>query len=178
MGFFAKAIGIGLVAAGVKVAKHNIKEENRRKNTVCNFDSGISREEFCVMVKRGGEGIRRITNLYAEGAIAYGTIRSQSGISDWCFRIDFNDYGQLTGRYWITTDNDDSDIPSVVAERIAKQIQDYPFCIDSSFEEEAHIERQQKELRKEAGAICPYCGKKNENGSIKFCGHCGRCFRA
>lgn len=46
------------------------------------------------MVKRGGKGIRRITSLYAEGTMVYGTVRSQSGISDWCFRIDFNDYGK------------------------------------------------------------------------------------
>ncbi len=121
MGFLLKALGVGLAVAGVKKIKHNIEEENRRKNTVCRFDGEISKEEFYVMVKRGGKGIRRITSLYAEGAMVYGTVRSQSGISDWRFRIDFNDYGKLTGAYWLSTDNDDSDIPKIVADRIAQQ---------------------------------------------------------
>ena len=51
----------------VKKIKHNIEEENRWKNTVCRFDGEISKEEFYVMVKRGGKGIRHITSLYAEG---------------------------------------------------------------------------------------------------------------
>lgn len=83
MGFLLKALGVGLAVAGVKKIKHNIEEENRRKNTVCRFDGGISKEEFYVMVKRGGKGIRRITSLYAEETMVYGTVRSQSGISDW-----------------------------------------------------------------------------------------------
>ena len=167
MGFLLKALGIGLAVAGVKKIKHNIEEENRRKNTVCHFDEDISKEEFYVMVKRGKKGIRRITNLYAEGTMVYGTVRSQSGISDWRFRIDFNDYGKLTGAYWLSTDNDDSDIPKIVADRIAQQIRDYPDCMDDSFYDELYREEVQEGLREQAGAYCPYCGKPLEEEGEK-----------
>ena len=65
MDFLLKALGIGLTIAGAKKIKHNIGEEIKRKNTICRFDGGISKEEFYTMVKCGGKGIRRITSLYA-----------------------------------------------------------------------------------------------------------------
>lgn len=176
MGFLLKALGVGLAVTGVKKIKNNIEEERRRKNTVCRFDGEISKEEFYVMVKRGGKGIRRITSLYAEGTMVYGTVRSQSGISDWCFRIDFNDYGKLTGAYWLSTDNDDSDIPKIVADRIAQQISNYPDCMDDTFEDELYREEVQEGLREQDGAYCPYCGKQNHNEDAKFCMYCGMRF--
>ncbi len=171
------ALGVGLAIAGIKKNKHKTKEENKRKNTVCHFDGDISKEEFYVMVKRGGQGIRRITNLYAEGAMVHGTVRSQSGITDWCFRVDFNDYGKLTGAYWLFTDNKDSEIPKIVADRIAQQINDYPECLDDEFDNELSHEKFQEELQKKIGAYCPYCGKQNDIENAKFCTHCGMRFR-
>lgn len=38
MGFLLKALGIGLTIAGVSKIRHNIKEETRRKSTICRFD--------------------------------------------------------------------------------------------------------------------------------------------
>ena len=177
MSLILKAIGAGLAIKGIKKIKHIIEAENRRKSVVCRFDGEISREEFYVMVKRGGKGIQRVTNLYAEGTMVYGTVRSQSGISDWCFRIDFNDYGRLTGNYWVSADNKTSDIPKVVAERIAQQISGYPDCVDDAFDDELYHEEVKGGLREQAGAYCPYCGKQNQNEDAKFCMYCGMRFR-
>ncbi|MCD8018068.1 MAG: zinc ribbon domain-containing protein [Clostridiales bacterium] len=128
------------------------------------------------MAKRAGKGIQRITSLYAEGTMVYGTVRSQSGISDRCFRIDFNDYGNLTGTYRIPKNIDGSDIPKIVADRIAKQIRDYPEVIDDSFNDELYREEVMEELRVQAKAYCPYCGKQNQNKDAKFCMYCGMRF--
>lgn len=177
MGLLLKALGVGFAAAGVKKIKHSMEEEVKRKNTVCRFEDGISKEEFYVMVKRGGKGLRRVTSLYADGTMVYGTVRSQSGISDWCFRIDFNDYGSLTGAYWIYSDNHDSDIPKAVAHRIAQQIKNYPDCLDDAFEDELYREEVREEQQEKAGAYCPYCGKENHNEDAKFCMYCGMRFR-
>lgn len=177
MGFLLKALGAGVAVVGFKKIKHTIEEEKRRKSAVCRFDGEISKEEFYVMVKRCGKGIRRVTSLYAEGTMVYGTVRSQNGVSDWCFRIDFNDYGKLSGTYWLYADNDDSDIPRIVADRIAQQISDYPDCMDDSFEEEIRREKVQESLREQAGAYCPYCGKHNNNKDAKSCMYCGMRFR-
>ena len=54
MDFLLKALGIGLTIAGAKKIKHNIGEEIKRKNTICRFDGGISKEEFYTMGKCGG----------------------------------------------------------------------------------------------------------------------------
>lgn len=176
MGFLLNALCVSLAVVGIKEIKSSIEEENRRKNTVCRFDGEISKEAFYVMVNRSGKGIKRITNLYANGTIVYGTVRSQSGISDWCFCIDFNDYGKLTGAYWLSADNNDSVIPKTVAERIAKQIKDYPDCIDDSFKEDLYREEAHDKMHKQAGAYCPYCGKQNHNENAKFCMYCGMRF--
>lgn len=177
MVIFLLALGVGLVIVVINIIKHNIIKKNRRKRTICRFDGKISKDVFYDMVKRGGVGIRRIINLYAEGPIVYGTVRSQSGISDWRFKIDFNDYGKITGTYWLSTDNDDSDIPKIVADRISQQINDYSDCLDDSFDDTLHHEEFKKEFRKQSGAYCPYCGKKNYNTDAKFCIYCGMRFR-
>ena len=156
MDFLLKALGIGLTIAGAKKIKHNIGEEIKRKNTICRFDGGISKEEFHTMVKCGGKGIRRITSLYAEGAMVYGTVRSKSGISDWCF---------------------DSNIPKLVASRIAQQIKKYPDSVDGSFKEEFYREEAEQRRRKQATAYCPYCGKQVPDEEAKFCMYCGMRFR-
>ena len=177
MGFLLKAIGVGVAVTVAKKIKRSIDEENRRKNTVCHFDEGISKEEFYAMVKYGGKGIRRIINLYADGPVVHGTVRSQSGISDWSFKIDFNDYGKLTGTYWLSRDNSDSNIPEIVAERIAKQIKDYPAYTDNLFSDELYHGEIQEELHGRVGAYCPYCGKQNQYDDARFCVYCGMRFR-
>ena len=177
MGFLADLLCFGLTASAVKTITHNITENIKRKNTVCHFDGDISKEEFYAMVRRSGKKIRRITNLYADGTMVYGTVCSQSGISDWNFKIDFNDYGKLTGTYWLSSDNDDSNIPEIVADRIAQQIKTYPDCCDASFARDLHKEKTQEELRKQAGAYCPYCGSQNYNKNAKFFAYCGMRFR-
>lgn len=195
MGLFLKAVGIGLTIKAIKKLsdadvkrqkeeenrreeekKRRKEEEIRRKSIHCYFDGEISKEEFNAMVKRGGKKIRRITSLYANGPIVHGTVQSQSGISDWSFRIDFNDYGELTGKYWLSSDNDDSDIPKIVADRIAQQIRDHSGRVDSSFEDELKHEEPQEEAPKPDGACCPYCGKQNYNEGAKFCMYCGMRF--
>ena len=177
MGILLNALGVCfgsiIAVAGIQKIKHNIEEENRRKNTVCRFDGDISKEEFYVMVKRSKKGIKRITSLYADGTIVYGTVRSQSGLSDWGFSIDFNDYGKLTGAYWLSTDNNDSNIPKTVAKRIAEQINNYPNCKDDSFENELYQEENKNSLHEQDAAYCPYCGKKNLDENAKFCMYCG-----
>ena len=60
-------------------ARREAKEEKRRKSTVFRFDDNITEEEFYIIVKHAGKGIRRLKDLYADGANVYGTVRSHSG---------------------------------------------------------------------------------------------------
>lgn len=176
LGFLLKAIGAGLAIKGIDKIKNNFLDESRRKNSICHFDD-ISKEEFYVIVKQSGKRIKRLTSLYAEETMVYGIVRSQSGISDWCFRIDFNDYGYLSGKYWVTTDNKDSDIPQLVANRISSSIVNYPDCVDGKFDDELYNVEYQETMKEEAGSCCPYCGKRNSNEDARFCMFCGMRFR-
>ena len=98
-------------------------EEQKRRDMPCYFVDGISQEEFKLIVKRSGKYIKRISYISTLGAEVFGTVRSQSGISEWDFRIDFNDYGHLTGEYWIVfKENLDSNIPDQLAKYISKAI--------------------------------------------------------
>lgn len=49
-------------------------------------------------------------------------VLSQSGISEWEFELDFNDYGKITGSYWIYSDNYDSMIPKALGNSIQEEI--------------------------------------------------------
>ena len=136
-GFLFASIGIALVIIIIQKIDNNFFKKIKkiigwssdkvstkpRTSYIFSFDDNLTETDFYNIVKKEGKSIRRITNLYAANSKVYGTVRSQSGISEWHFKIDFNDYGELTGRYWILSDNDDSDIPKVIADRIAEQIE-------------------------------------------------------
>lgn len=177
MGFLLKVIGARIAISGIDKIKDNFLDESRRKNMVCHFDGEITKEEFYAIVKRCGNGMSRLTDIYADETMVYGTVRSQRDKSDWCFRIDFNDYGRLTGQYRLFSDNRSSDIPKYIAERIAEQIRIFPDGMDESFDEEIYRIELEEAIKEEESARCPYCGEKNSNEDAKFCMHCGMRFR-
>lgn len=129
MGFLSKALITAAVGAGAallfKVSaeeKEKKAEEERRKNTPCTFENGVTQEEFNIIVQKACKSVKRVSGFTVEGPVIQGVVRSQSGISEWTFTIDFNDYGNITGKYWITNENADSKIPSIISERIKESI--------------------------------------------------------
>ena len=150
MGLLSKIlVGVGVIGAGgliVKAISDNQKREHdeeiererldaireaedkrrreieeQRRNTPFYFDGLISMNEFYSIVRRQTKHIKRL-QITVDGPIIYGLVRSQSGISTWNFKLDFNDFGALTGRYWMWNDNPDSDIPENIANRIQEEI--------------------------------------------------------
>lgn len=114
MGLLELIAGAGIVALLI----HKEKEERKRKSIPCDFTEGISKEEFESIARQSGKRIKRLSALTIDGTVVRGTVQSQSGISEWTFTVDFNDYGKISGKYWISTTNSDSDIPKKVAENI------------------------------------------------------------
>ena len=47
---------------------------------------------------------------------------SNSRISTWCFTLDYNDYGILTGKVRISSENSDSSIPENISLRISERL--------------------------------------------------------
>ena len=142
IGILGTLAGIGFVGFLIKALKKERKakaQAEKRKNTPCAFNDGISQLEFNDMVEAAGKRIKRLTSLIPDGPVVYGTVESQSGISEWSFVIDFNDYGHITGEYWITSDNYDSEIPERVAEHIRKAILNFRMD-DTSFYDESEYD--------------------------------------
>ena len=145
-------IGV-LINRGRKDAEERTEEERRRTSKPCTFSDGISREQFEEIVKKSGKHIKRIANLSVDGTTVYGTVRAQSGLSEWNFRIDFNDYGHLTGEYWLFSDNDDSNIPKRVADNINLMVKEFPEGFEKGFSntktrQQAKIFKEKKRKRR------------------------------
>ena len=96
---------------------------DERKNTPCKFNDGISYEDFTHIVKSSKKHIKRIKEILVDKAVVYCTVESQTGYSDWNFQVDFNDWGHLTGTYWKTSENSDSNIPKRFGDLISGAIQ-------------------------------------------------------
>lgn len=113
----------------------NLSEEeiadNRRKNTPFNFDSGISSNEFVSIAERCAYTISAICSLKVVGPIVYCKVSATRGNGTWNFRIDFNDYGHLTGNWWTYYEGDDSEIPVRLANLISDEINKIKYDFDN-----------------------------------------------
>lgn len=137
----AAAVGIG---ATIKAANKNKQrrlqeqaEEERRQNTPCYFVDGISEKTFREITKQTAKRFRRLKVTEIDGAVIFITFYSQSGLSDYEAIIDFNDYGHITGTYWLSNDNEDSNLPDKFAECIGKQFLE---VIENSNDDSEYIE--------------------------------------
>ena len=157
MSIIGWVLGIGVGGFLLK----GFAEEEKRKNTPCMFSDGFTEYEFEKMVKKAGKIIKRISNIRVSGPNVYGTVQSQSGISEWDFNLDFNDYGHITGTYWISSDNNDSNIPKRLAKLIREELDD--------FSREGEIEDGYR-----SKDYCPYCGRLLPSDEGIFCAYCGK----
>lgn len=104
--------------------EETLDDEEIRKNTVCKFDDEkLSQQDFENIVVRNCRRIKRVYNVNVEGSVVSAKFQSQSGITSWSFVIDFNDYGKITGRYWISTTNKNSEIPRAIANMVKESIE-------------------------------------------------------
>jgi hypothetical protein len=69
------------------------------------------------------KGTPRVEDVVVTGMSVTLFVRSNSGLTTWTAEIDFNDYGHLTGTYWLSTENSASLIPEHFANALQAQIQ-------------------------------------------------------
>lgn len=168
----ALAVIGGLIHKTRKTAKKEREEQERRMNSWHGFSGDISEYDFLEMVKNAKRGIKRLKEISVDGPIVHGIVRTQSGLSEWHFKADFNDYGQLTGTYWLSSDNDDSSIPKHVADIISSSI--HTFSLKDKFYDFEDGGTNNTPKYKQKSWICPYCGKAITVSEAKFCGFCGK----
>ncbi|WP_288920921.1 hypothetical protein [uncultured Bifidobacterium sp.] len=98
------------------------QEEERRRNSPLSLNNGITLNEFVSMANHIASRTKRITCITVDGLVIHATVQSQSHLTEWNFSVDFNDYGHLTGKYWLSSDNDDSIIPQWFADKLSTAI--------------------------------------------------------
>ena len=127
----------GLTSDSREKAKEEAAREKRRLNTPCTFETGIPKSEFERIVYKAERKFKRLTVNSIDGAIIYAEVESQSGLSTWYFKVDFNDFGKVTGAYWWSSDNNQSDIPSHFSDYVQAEINKYySLHNDCSYQEE------------------------------------------
>jgi hypothetical protein len=125
MGLLEKLMTVGGVAlAGVLMqsAYQEAQETRRRRESPLSFDDDPSRHEFAEIVRAAAQSTARVTNVDVSGMMATIHVRSNSGLTTWSAEVDFNDYGRLTGAYWLKAENTDSIIPEHFAKVVQAQI--------------------------------------------------------
>lgn len=133
MGLVDKAlVGGAVVLAGFlartlhdagKEFKRQAEEEQRRKNSPLVLDPRLGYQDFQDLVGEIAKTTPRVVGVRISGLVVFLEVRSNSGLTTWSATIDFNDYGHLTGRYWLTTENTQSPIPNVFADSVKVEIQ-------------------------------------------------------
>ena len=92
-------------------AERRAEETRKRRSIPCLFTKELSEDRFKQIVYQSAKQIKRIKMVYIDGPYVRCIVQSQSGISDWEFNLDFNDYGRITGTCWRRQENQDSKIP-------------------------------------------------------------------
>ena len=100
-------------------------EEFERKNTPCHFSPALTQSDFKELAISVAKPIKRL-RVSVENEFVVGEVRTSSGINTWTFKLDFNDYGRISGRYWFRfRDNVDSQIPDSYAKQLKSAIEEH-----------------------------------------------------
>jgi hypothetical protein len=125
MGFTDKLLtGGGVLVAGV-VARYfyvEARETARRKSSPLQFTQALPAELFSSLAHEVGRQTKSVDRVSVEGASITIYVRSNSGLTGWTSEIDFNDYGHITGNYWLTSENQKSILPAHYADTLQEKI--------------------------------------------------------
>lgn len=113
---------VALAAFGVGFAVKSAKETAKRRATPVEWDPRFPRETFHDVVNRTAEKLPRVYASHVDGLIVTIHVKSNTGLTSWKADVDFCDYGRLTGKYWITSENTQSPIPKALADAIVAEV--------------------------------------------------------
>lgn len=122
MSFVEKMLVGGGLAWLARTVHRNAVEEQRRRNSPLSFEDGLSRTDFEALATTTARQTSRVVRSEVVGMTVHLRIQSISGLSEWRARVDFNDYGHLTGRRWIESENENSQVPSLFADTMSAEI--------------------------------------------------------
>ena len=100
-------------------------KEVERKNTLCHFSPTLTQSDFENIAVNVAKPIKRL-KVFVENEFVVGEVRTSSGINTWKFKLDFNDYGHVSGKYWFSyNDNVHSEIPDSYAQQLKSAIEEH-----------------------------------------------------
>ena len=100
------------------------QDEELRQSLSIQFPEFLNQEEFNRIIHEESVKIIRIKEVEISEALINFEVYSNSRISTWCFTLNYNDYGILTGKVRISRENTDSSIPKNVSLRISERLTD------------------------------------------------------
>ena len=100
------------------------QDEERRQTLSIQFPEFLNQEEFNRIIHEEANQIIRIKKIEINQALINFEVYSISRISTWFFTLDYNDYGILTGKVRISSENTDSSMPKNVSLRISERLND------------------------------------------------------
>ena len=100
------------------------QDEELRQSLSIQFPEFLNQEEFNRIIHEESAKIIRINEVEINQALINFEVYSNSRISTWFFTLDYNDYGILTGKVRISSENSDSSIPENVSLRISERLTD------------------------------------------------------
>lgn len=165
------ALMVAIWAVVLLVVRHDEKKEKRKKREAEKkaydeaaryFRDDMASDDLKAVALKVGKGVRRIEAVSVTGNKVTCRVSAQSGLSTWRFTVDFDSYGHLSSRYVVRSENGDSDIPDVVAERISQRIRDWEPVETNGREESGYMPTP----------YCPYCGAKAAS-KASYCNMCG-----
>lgn len=155
--------------------KRIARQELIRRNAVCLFEDGISQEDFEAIALGECQRTENVLDAQVDGPVIQGIMSSQHSFAEWEFKIDFNDYGHITGKYWLWSENDNTEIPEMVAENICEALRYYqPAQGYGQFESQGSVEPEYENSAAYHISFCPYCGSKQYEMNPNFCLACGK----
>lgn len=97
------------------------EKKEKKRNSYKNVPA-MPQEEFDEIVNDSAKGIKRLSEICTVGSTVVGTVQAHSGLTVWHFKLDFSDRGRITGKYQLSSDNEDSIIPKCLGDRIQGEI--------------------------------------------------------
>lgn len=113
---------VALAAYGIVAGVRSSKETAKRRGTPVEWDPRFPRDAFLDVVNKTAQKLPRVYASGADGLIVTIHVKSNSGLTRWKAEVDFSDYGRLTGKYWITSENIQSPIPKALADAIMAEV--------------------------------------------------------
>lgn len=105
----------------VKNKVDDVKQEKERKETPFHYPENLSEADFEALALETAQSFKGLA-VVVKNQFVYVTVPSPSGITTWNFKADFNDFGTITGKHWITSENFNSAVPKNYSDKLEKNI--------------------------------------------------------